>query len=631
MGGGFAAEVSLLEPRVLLAGTGADCDDEGEGSTDSCTEFAAATQFFVAWGAANAAYGEAETAADVGLLRQSLNADFAYIDAVEAANESYWGDVEMIDAAYYDALDAADEALWNAESAAYERLHLDFADAESAYNDALSAADAVMSDAFGAAWDEYDSAVAGAAGVRDDAYAAADSLAGDYYTALDDAEAEYQDDLDRAYDALYQAEGGDEDGADDAAHAAFDEAVRAAEDRRQEALADAESLYDLYWEAIVAADAAYDDAVAAADEDLWRAESDAWDIYSDAEAAAALVRRDAEGEAYVRFDEAVIAAYAAHETAYERAGEDWDTAEERAHREQGVKIADAAFAWYDSSLNAEEQHLQSTLNAEINWWSDLLGGLRAAAAEGAGPDDGPQGADPVADGPSVDPWRQRSDEIVAKAKTMNEAGRAAFKIHLETLLAESKLGNKHVSPRESGRLYKRDTPGVGGGFDCEDYALAYMNYLRNVLARDGELSDGTTSFPFTESNLSYVLAVNYLSSGGSVSGHAGVLVQFNARYFIVDPQTDYVSDAYMTEDEAKQAWWGYLQSRYLATEVPALWGLTTTAPTLSVRPYNSYPGQPDSEFLDPKVGCLPHFNAHMRARGMTEADLQLYLDPDAGK
>ena len=498
-GGGFAAEVSLLEPRVLLAGTGADCDDEGVGSTDSCTEFAAATQFLDAWGTANAAYGKAETAADVGLLRKSLNADFAYIDAVEAANESYWDDVQFIDAAYYDALDAADEELWDAESAAYDRLDADFADA----------------------------------------------------------------------------------------------------------------------------DAAYDDAVAAADEDLWRAESDAWDVYSDAEAAAAVVRRDAEREAYARFDDAVAAAFVQHQLDYEQAGEDWDAAEQVAFDERAVKLADAAFAWYGDSLDAEGRHLEATLDAEVDWWGDILDALPNTPVGGMGDPTAPQ------DGPvNLTPLLQQKQAVVTQAANEKAAELAAFKVHLKTLLDQSKLGTKSRLEAKGARLYLKDGAN-GGGFDCEDFALAYINYLRNQQAAGGGIAwDGMYAYQIEADDLSFVTANNYLNSSGTVSGHAGVLVQFGGKYFVVDPQTGTVTDAQDSVADAQAAFWALMQVEYNSTKQP----LTLDQPVrFRVVPYQAYSlGQQKnwgSPFTDGQNGCMPHFEKYMKMRGISEADLPLFRPP----
>ena len=331
-GGGCAAEVSLLEPRVLLAGTGetdppsdpiASPDPTSPSTptsppTQSQSDAAASSpglSFASSLVSADKAYSATTLDAHVGLALDYVDADKSYYDAEDASFRLYGEDLDAADGDYLDALEAAETAYYDAESAAYQQLEDDFDRARANYDPAASAAGAVMYDAVGAAWDQRDATVADADAARDDAYVAADSLYAEYWEALDDAERQYQADLDAASEGAYST---------------FEDAERAAAERRQQAEADAEPLYDRYWDAIVAADAEFDRAVAAADEVLRRAEADAWGVFSAAEAVAADERETAERAAWDARSEATDEADRTRDAAVTAAEEQWDAAEETA-------------------------------------------------------------------------------------------------------------------------------------------------------------------------------------------------------------------------------------------------------------------------------------------------------------
>ena len=398
-GGGCAAEVSLLEPRVLLAGTGetdppsdpiASPDPTSPSTptsppTQSQSDAAASSpglSFASSLVSADKAYSATTLDAHVGLALDYVDADKSYYDAEDASFRLYGEDLDAADGDYLDALEAAETAYYEAESAACQQLEDDFDRARANYDPAASAAGAVMYDAVGAAWDQRDATVADADAARDDAYVAADSLYAEYWEALDDAERQYQADLDAASEGAYST---------------FEDAERAAAERRQQAEADAEPLYDRYWDAIVAADAEFGRAVAAAEEVLRRAEADAWGVFSAAEAVAADEREIAEREAWDARSEATDEADRTRDAAVTAAEEQWDAAEETAWESHEDRRLDAAVQWYFDVTDAEEAHAERLTEAAVAWHATVAGSatsLVAAALAQAGDDETEDGPDP---------------------------------------------------------------------------------------------------------------------------------------------------------------------------------------------------------------------------------------------
>ena len=448
---------------MLLAGTGTE-EDNGDGTT--AAGVAAATQFFQAWGDANVAYGKAITAADIGLLRDGFSADFAHIDAIEAARETYWDAVDAADDVYSDALDAADEAFNAAERAAYERSNSDLADANAAFQDALSAASAVMDDAFGAAEDQFETSGADADAVRGDAYAAADSLVAAYEAAFEDAEGQYWEDVGRAYEALsdaqsaaYQAASaayaaGDPNAWDafyqnyDAPYAAFDAAVRAAGERRSQAEQAAEPLLDRYGQALTAADAAYEAAVAVAAEARAREEADASNVYAAAEAVAAAAWGAANTAASDRFWAALAQAYREQDAAYRAAAVAWDVAEKEAWDVQEEANGEAAFQWLVAGLEAEQEYSKAVLTASLNWWRSFTtaavdtGVVTVTPPPDATAPEPPQ-EQPGSDNPA-DPYGIGSAATVAAGGV--RVGRPAAERRVERRVGRSRAGGQ-AAPR----------------------------------------------------------------------------------------------------------------------------------------------------------------------------------------
>ena len=398
-GGGCAAEVSLLEPRVLLAGTGetdppsdpiASPDPTSPSTptsppTQSQSDAAASSpglSFASSLVSADKAYSATTLDAHVGLALDYVDADKSYYDAEDASFRLYGEDLDAADGDYLDALEAAETAYYEAESAACQQLEDDFDRARANYDPAASAAGAVMYDAVGAAWDQRDATVADADAARDDAYVAADSLYAEYWEALDDAERQYQADLDAASEGAYST---------------FEDAERAAAERRQQAEADAEPLYDRYWDAIVAADAEFGRAVAAAEEVLRRADADAWGVFSAAEAVAADEREIAEREAWDARSEATDEADRTRHAAVTAAEEQWDAAEETAWESHEDRRLDAAVQWYFDVTDAEEAHAERLTEAAVAWHATVAGSatsLVAAALAQAGDDETEDRPDP---------------------------------------------------------------------------------------------------------------------------------------------------------------------------------------------------------------------------------------------
>ena len=435
-GGAFstvAAEVERLEARQLLSATngGGDDDQTGQGSYADYLNrvriadgrYAASIGDAVARyrdraGAANAALNAVFASADADYRRAAENAAQPYLAAATSATMQYDAALDGADAVHESAivtaltvhaaeLDAADarfdaaaqtatEAFAAAAVAAAVTLAGEQNAAEWAYEDEVFAADLEFlaksitaaeryEAAERAAWATYEGDERTAEAERNAAHAAADvavnALSGsaedEYQAALAQAEHDYGNALDAAYDS----------GGDDESSSGYDDAaVRRAEQDYQNARRAAE---DIYYTAYGDAWSLYVGLTAAAEADYDRALSEAYDAADgrilDArrireaavetahaawipkeQAAAIVMERDLEA-AGAKFADTLAVPAGEYDDAVAKAEADWDADAERAGMEFLRASGEASWRWQVAEMAASFEVIFAQAEAELKF------------------------------------------------------------------------------------------------------------------------------------------------------------------------------------------------------------------------------------------------------------------------